>query len=206
MKTHELRGRHARRRVVTTDSSQTHSPCENLLEQDFSATAPNQKWVGDITCIGTREGWLYLAVVIDLFSRQIIGWSSSDSLERGGVLRAHRMAIDRRRPVAGLISHSDRGSQYNSQEYRSLLSENGIRQSMSRRGNCYDNAVAESCFGTIKRELEDDIFETPQAARTAIFQYIEIYFNRQRLHSTLGYKTPIAFEAAAAIPQQPCVH
>ena len=206
MRQNALVARHARRRVRTTDSSATNSPCENLLQQDFSATAPNQKWVGDITYIWTREGWLYLAVVIDLFSRQIIGWSMSDSLDRGVVLRAHQMAIDRRRPPAGLVSHSDRGSQYNSAEYRQLLQSHGIVQSMSRRANCYDNAVAESCFGTLKREIDEDIFATHQAARMAIFEYIEIYFNRQRTHSTLGYTTPMAFEAAAALPHQPRVH
>jgi putative transposase len=142
----------------------------------------------------TREGWLYLAVVLDLFARRVVGWSMQPSLERGVVLAALKHALQRRRPPAGLLHHSDRGSQYASAEYQALLAQAKMRSSMSRRGNCWDNAAMESFFATLKAELAVSVFDSHAAARGAVFDYIERFYNRQRLHSTLGYRSPIAYE------------
>lgn len=188
-----------RRRFVprTTDSSHPHPIAPNRLDRDFKAQAPNQKWVCDLTYLWTDQGWLYLSVVIDLFSRRIVGWSMNDDLKATGVAAALEMAIARRRPAAGrLLHHSDRGSQYACDHYRQLLEDHGIQASMSRRGDCYDNAVAESFMGTLKTELvHREHYATRAQARGSVFEWIECWYNRKRRHSSLGYLSPEAFEA-----------
>jgi transposase InsO family protein len=187
-----------RRRFVprTTDSDHDHPIAPNLLEQDFVASAPNQKWVCDLTYIPTDEGWVYLSVVIDLFSRKVIGWSMTDHLRAEGAGQALAMAVRRRKPRGNLLHHSDRGVQYACEAYRSLLADHGLIASMSRTGNCYDNAVAESFFGTIKCELvHRRRYRTRQEARTSLFEWIECWYNRRRRHSSLGHLSPEAFEA-----------
>ena len=186
-----------RRYVVTTDSDHDQPIAANLLEQDFRAQAPDTKWVTDITYVETEEGWLYLAAIIDLFSRRVVGWSMDQRMDRSLVLRALDMALGQRAPGKGLIHHSDRGSQYASEDYRRALIDAGITASMSRRGNCYDNAVIESFWHTLKVELVyRRHFITRAEASAAIFDYIESFYNRIRLHSSLGYLTPTAFETA----------
>jgi putative transposase len=202
MKERDLRGRRPRRFRVTTESDHALPIAPNVLARDFSASAPNQKWVGDITYIWTREGWLYLAVLIDLFSRRVVGWSMGDSLATELPLRALRMAIQTRRPPRGLIHHTDRGCQYASADYRAVLEQHGMVASMSRKGNCWDNAVAESFFATLKTELVHDVdFLTRDHARREVFAYIEGFYNRRRRHSSLGYANPekreLAFERVA---------
>lgn len=165
--------------TVTTDSEHDDPVAENLLQQDFSADAPNQKWVGDITYIATKEGWLYLATVIDLFSRKVVGWAMGDSLETTLVLDALRMAVRERRPDDGLIFHSDRGCQYASKAYRAALAMYDIRQSMSRKGCCYDNAVAESFFHSLKTEwIRRHVFPSRSEAKSSIFSYLTAFYNR----------------------------
>jgi transposase InsO family protein len=182
-------------RVKTTDSNHNFMIAPNLLKQDFYAYLPNQKYVGDITYIPTKEGWLYLAVVIDLFSRKVVGWSLDETMKTSLVNNALIMAIQRRKPKKGLIWHTDRGSQYASDSHKKLLKKFGIVQSMSAKGNCYDNAVSESFFHTLKTELIHHItFNTKNQARTAIFAFIEIWYNRKRLHSYLDYMSPVKFE------------
>ena len=170
------------------------------MNQQFEAHSPNAIWTADITYIWTQEGWLYLAVILDLFSRRIVGWSMGPSLQRTLVIDALEMAITARNPTEGLMHHSDRGSQYASYDYQNVLQprggpQKGIVGSMSRRGNCYDNAPTESWFATLKREL---VYRTNYAthaeARQDIFEYIEVWYNRQRKHSAIGYKSPIAYE------------
>lgn len=185
-----------RRFVVTTDSNHDQPIAANLLAQDFSATAPNQKWVTDITYIPTGEGWLYLAAIIDLFSRRVVGWAMSATMETSLVLSAFDMALGNRSPGNDLIHHSDRGSQYASKAYRHALHQQGITASMSRRGNCYDNAVIESFWHSLKVELvHRRSFATRIEAEQAIFAYIEVFYNRVRLHSSIGYVSPAEFEA-----------
>jgi putative transposase len=180
----------------TTESDHDHPVAPNRLERDFAASAPDRKWACDLTYLFTDEGWLYLSVVIDLFSRRVVGWSMSDDLKASGVAEALEMAIARRKPRAGLLHHSDRGVQYACELYRSLLRERGITCSMSRPGNCYDNAVAESFFGTLKSELvHREHYRTRAEARARVFQWIECWYNRRRRHSSLGYMSPEAFEA-----------
>ena len=180
----------------TTDSDHGHPIAANLLDQDFVARAPDRKWVCDLTYIPTDEGWLYLSVVIDLFSRKVVGWSMSDDLKAAGVAEAMLMALKRRKPKDDLLHHSDRGVQYACERYQSLLAGNGITVSMSRTGNCYDNAVAESFFGTLKCELvHREQYRTRAQARSSIFQWIECWYNRRRRHSSIGYVSPEAFEA-----------
>ena len=181
-------------RPVTTQRQPGAIPAPNRLNQDFSATAPNQKWVSDFTYIETGEGWLYLAVVLDLFSRKVIGWSMSQKMDATLVVTALRMALRQRLPPAGLLHHSDQGSQYTSAAYRSCLNAALAQLSMSGAGNCYDNAVVESFFGTLKTECVTGPFRTCALARTTIFEYLEVWYNRQRLHSTLGYHSPVDFE------------
>lgn len=166
----------------------------NLLNQDFSATRSNQKWVGDITYIDTAEGWLYLAVILDLYSRRVVGWAMRDRLDTHLVESAWRMAVINRHPPADLLHHSDRGSQYTSETYLKLLEAAGCRVSMSRTGNCYDNAAMESFFATLKGECATQPFKTKSDARSSIFEFIEAWYNRQRLHSSLGYVSPLEFE------------
>jgi len=191
MKERDLRGKRRKRFRVTTMSEHDMPIAPNLLERDFTASAPNQKWVGDITYIWTRQGWLYLAVLIDLFSRRVVGWAMGDTLATELPLRALHMAIQTRRPPRGLIHHTDRGCQYASAEYRAVLEQHGIVASMSRKGNCWDNAVAESFFATLKTELVRDLdLLTHDHAKRELFAYIEGFYNRRRRHSSLGYATP----------------
>lgn len=190
-----LQGRKRRRSRVTTKANPAHPVAANLLDRDFKADRPNQRWVTDISYVWTDEGWCYLAVILDLFSRAVVGWSLDTTLTTHLPLRALDMAVRRRIPGSSLLHHSDRGCQYTSQEYRRALADLGVEVSMSRKGNCWDNAVAESFFSTIKLELVyDRRWATRLELRTAVFEYIEVFYNRQRLHSTLGYKSPIQFE------------
>lgn len=180
----------------TTDSAHEHPIAPNLLGREFTATAPNQKWCCDLTYIPTDQGWLYLSLVIDLFSRKVVGWSMTDHLRSEGVAQALSMAINRRKPKAGLLHHSDRGVQYACASYRGVLAEHGLLASMSRAGNCYDNAPAESFIGTLKTELvHHEHYRTHQEARASIFEWIECWYNRRRRHSSLGYLSPETFEA-----------
>jgi putative transposase len=197
MRKHGIRARRKRRYRVTTDSQHDFYVAENRLKRDFTAQAKDQVWVGDITFIWTQAGWLYLAVVLDLFSRQVVGWAMSDAIDTQLTLSALQMAISRRKPRPGLIYHSDRGKQYACELYREKMEEHGILASMSRKGDCWDNAVAESFFHTLKTEYVDfEKFETREQARNGIFEWIEVFYNRQRLHSTNGYLSPVGFEAA----------
>jgi putative transposase len=166
----------------------------NILGREFSASAPNQKWVSDITYIDTEEGWLYLAGIEDVFSRKIVGWAMDEQMETALVEQALHMALTQRQPPAGLLHHSDRGSQYASDAYRVLLAQHHIAVSMSRTGNCYDNAMKESFWATLKAECATQPFATRVQARSALFEYIEGFYNRQRLHSALGYCSPDQFE------------
>lgn len=191
-----MAGKCPRRRTCTTDGTHAWPIAANTLNRKFAATMPNMKWAADITYIATREGWLYLAVVMDLFSRRIIGWSMRTTLACDLVLAALQMALQQRSYNQHLIHHSDRGSQYASADYQRRLAATGIQCSMSRKGNCYDNAVVESFFGTLKTELvADQTFLTRAEARQAIFEYIEVFYNRQRRHSALDYLSPAEYEA-----------
>ncbi len=193
-----IRSKTKRRFVVrTTDSRHGHPVAENRLDRQFEQPLPNQAWAADITYIPTAEGWLYLAAVIDLCSRKIVGWSTADHLRAELVCEALEMAITHREPVGDLLHHSDRGVQYACDAYQGLLARHGMIASMSRRGNCYDNAVIESFFGTLKTELiHHETYATRAEAQLALFDYIEVYYNRQRRHSKLGYMTPAEFEAS----------
>jgi len=184
-------------RVRTTDSAHGHAVAPNVLERDFAAEAPDRKWAADITYVATSEGWLYLAVVLDLCSRKVVGWAMADHLRAELCTNALEMALKRRRPAGGLLHHSDRGVQYACGEYRDLLRSQGIECSMSRRGDCYDNAVVESFFKSLKAELVyHEHYATREQARRSIFEYLEVFYNRKRLHSSLGYLSPEQFEAA----------
>jgi putative transposase len=195
MRTAGLRARVRRRFRCTTDSKHGMAIKGNLLARRFAVSTPNAGWVSDITYLWTLQGWLYLAVVLDLFSRRVVGWSLSERLERGLALDALGMALKGRQPAGGMLHHSDRGSQYASQEYQQLLAAHGILSSMSRSGNCWDNAVAESFFATLKIELVYQTqWRTRQEASSALFEYIELFYNRQRRHSALGYLCPNEFE------------
>jgi transposase InsO family protein len=198
MRQAQLRARPRRRSVRTTDSRHAEPIAPNLLSRTFEAEAPNRVWVADITYLPTREGWLYLAVVLELFARRVIGWSMQPSLERGRVLTALEHALQRRQPAPGLLHQSDRGSQYASADYQALLTQAQMRCSMSRKGNCWDNAAMERFFTqrvpALKAELPVNLFDSHAAARSAVFDYIERFYNRVRLHSTLGYRSPIAYE------------
>jgi putative transposase len=183
--------------VVTTDSKHCEPIAPNVLDRDFTATVPNQKWAGDITYIPTAEGWLYLAVFIDLFSRKVIGWAMSDRIDAHLTRQALLMALKDRRPTGPLVVHSDRGVQYAAGDYRQLLADWSITPSMSRTGNCYDNAVSESFFATIKKdEVHRNDYRTKAEAQSRLFDYIEVFYNRKRLHSTLDYVSPVEFEVA----------
>jgi putative transposase len=179
---------------VTTQREPGVVPAPNRLNQDFSATEANQKWVSDFTYIDTAEGWLFLATVLDLYSRKVVGWAMNDQMDAALVATALDMALQRRQPKTNLLHHSDQGTQYTGAAYQNSLSSANIQMSMSRVGNCYDNAVAESFFGTLKAECVTGQFATHALARTTIFEYIEVWYNRQRLHSTLGYLSPAEFE------------
>ena len=209
MREHGIRARGKRKFKATTDSRHRLPVAQNLLERQFTPSAPNERWAGDITAIDTGEGWLYLAVVLDLFSRRLIGWSFSDRITRHLAIDALSMAWFARGGKGavgqgGLMFHSDRGSQYASQEFQELLTQYEITGSMSRKGNCWDNAVTESSFGSLKVErLHAQRFATREAAKDEALDWMRFY-NRTRLHSTLGYRSPVAFEAAdwAAFGQQ----
>jgi putative transposase len=179
---------------TTTQRKPGVVPAPNWLNQEFTAVAPNRKWVSDFTYIDTAEGWLYLATVLDLFSRKVVGWAMSEWMDTDLVETAWQMALLGRRPEPGLLHHSDQGSQYTSAAYQKSLTTALVQLSMSRVGNCYDNAVAESFFGTLKTECVTGQFATRALAHTSIFEYIEVWYNRQRLHSTLGYLSPVEFE------------
>jgi transposase InsO family protein len=195
MRRHGIRAKSPRRFVRTTDSNHRLPVAANVLDRDFEPEGPNERWCADITYIPTHEGWLYLAVVEDLFSRMIVGWSMDESMESRLVVDALSMALARRRPGAGLLAHSDRGSQYASEHYQRVLAEEGITCSMSAVGQCWDNAPVESFFGRLKCELEPGgMFATRDQARAELFEYLEVFYNRVRLHSSLGFLSPAEFE------------
>ena len=187
---------------VTTNSRHNRPVADNLLNQNFTVTEPNKVWVSDITYIWTDEGWSYLAIVLDLYSRRVVGWAVKERLTDDLVIEAFEMACLNRNPVEGLIFHSDRGSQYASQDFRKMLSGRKFLQSMSGAGNCYDNACAESLFHTLKTELVYfERYRTREEAKTSLFEYIEMFYNRFRRHSTLGYKSPARFEELQGLRQ-----
>lgn len=191
-----LKGQRKYRKVITTNSNHKFPIASNVLNREFTADGPNQKWVADITYVPTEEGWLYVAGVLDLFSRKLVGWDMSSQIDATLVERALRMALYQRQPGKGLLHHSDRGVQYASHQIRDILAANQIQVSMSGRGNCYDNAVIESFWGTLKNEwVHNQKYRTRSQARTDIFGYIEGFYNTVRLHSTLGYLSPVEFEA-----------
>lgn len=195
MKKESLYSRTRKKFKVTTKHGKSARFSENLLDGKFQATRANEIWTSDITYIRTKEGWLYLAVVLDIYSRQIIGWAIQQRVTSDIVLKALMMAITNRKPEEGIIFHSDRGSQYTSELVRSRLNLYGFRQSMSGRGNCYDNAITETFFSLLKKELVYlTVFESREQASREIFEYIEIFYNRQRMHSSLGYLSPVEFE------------
>ena len=195
MREEHLVARSRRRFRTTTDSKHTFPIAPNLLARDFTAKGPDEAWVTDITFLWTAQGWLYLAAIIDLFSRRVVGWATSQNVDRHLALAALDQALTRRRPNAGLVHHSDRGSTYASGDYRRALKARGIECSMSRKGDCWDNAVAESFFASLKREMDGiDDLESRAAATISIGQYIDGFYNLQRRHSTINYTSPIEFE------------
>jgi len=199
MKAARIEGIRPRRFKKTTDSAHSLPIAKNVLQRNFDVAkigAPNRVWAGDITYLATREGWLYLAVVVDLATRKVVGWSIASTMERSLVIDALKAALANRRPASGLLFHSDRGSQYASGDYSDLLKNFAITASMSGKGECWDNAVVESFFGSMKTELGNPVWETRDAARAAVFEYIEIWYNRKRRHSTLGYISPEQHELA----------
>lgn len=203
MRQEKIRAKSKRKFVPRTTNSRHQKPvARNLLDRDFEASGPDRKWVADITYVATDEGWLYLAGVLDCFSRKVVGWSMADHLETSLVSEALRMALTQREhPMqggAGLLHHSDRGVQYASDDYQHLLESHGLTASMSGKGDCWDNAMMESFWATLKTELiHQSHYATREKARQAIFEYIEVFYNRKRLHSSLGYVSPESFEAAA---------
>jgi len=199
MRDNGIRALQRRKFRVTTDSKHNDHVAPNVLDRKFSVPVPNRAWVTDITYVWTREGWLYLAVVIDLFNRMVVGWSMGNRITQELALSALRMALWKRKPGRGLLHHSDRGSQYTSKSYQQLLNDHGIVCSMSRKGNCWDNAVAESFFHTIKTELVyHENYKTRNQAKLDIFEWIEVFYNRQRRHSALGYLSPAKYETTMA--------
>jgi putative transposase len=198
MREHGLKGTPKRRfRPTTTDSKHNDRVAPNLLNRRFKALAPNQAWVGDITYLATRSGWVYLAVLLDLFSRKVVGWSLRSHMQTELCLEALRQAVTTRQPGAGLLHHSDRGSQYTSDAYQKELGTIGATPSMSRKGDCWDNAVAESFFGTLEQELvlPEGPWTNEATARAAVADYIHGFYNQSRRHSTLGHRSPVEFEA-----------
>jgi len=195
MRAKGLVGCHRRRRTRTTVADPTRAPSPNLVARDFTAAAPDRLWIGDITFVPTREGWLYRAVLLDVYSRRVIGWAMADHLRAELALDALAMALQTRRPPPGLVHHTDRGGQYTAAAYQDALAARGLVCSMSRAGECLDNAMAESFFSTLKAELIDTrSWATRAAARSAIFEWLEIWYNRRRRHSALAYRSPIAHE------------
>jgi putative transposase len=196
MKTNCLSCKRRKRRVITTKVDKSKLPAPNLIKQEFEADRPNEKWCSDIIYGPTAEGWLFLVVILDLYSRKVVGWAMDKTMTTGLVCDAYQMALTQRRPAAGLIHHSDRGSQYTSHEFQKLLVKNKALASMSGKGNCYDNAVSESFFGTLKTELVPKSgYQKRAIGRSGIFAYIEGFYNRSRLHSSIGYCSPDEFEA-----------
>jgi transposase InsO family protein len=192
-----------KRYIVTTDSNHDFAVAENILDRNFGADNANTKWSGDITYIWTGQGWLYLAIILDLFSRRVVGWAMDTTIDRTLVIKALHMAVSQRNHNGDLICHTDRGSQYASGDYQKALEKAGIACSMSRRGNCWDNAPTESFFASLKKEMVYRTrFATHGQARAAIFQWIEVWYNRKRRHSTLGYLSPEAFERKKQLEQQ----
>ena len=199
MKQNDIKVVRTHKYKATTDSAHNLNVAPSLLDQDFTTTGQNQKWAGDISYIWTQEGWLYLAVIIDLYSRRVVGWAVSNRMKKDLAIRALKMAINLRQPPKGCIHHTDRGSQYCSHDYQKLLKRHGFKVSMSRKGNCWDNAVVETFFKTVKAEL---IWRQPWYTRRqcemALFQYINGFYNPRRRHSALGFKSPVTFERKAA--------
>jgi transposase InsO family protein len=184
-----------RKYKVTTDSKHDFPVAKNVLNREFSPSAPNQVWGSDITYLWTQQGWIYLAVIIDLYSRRVVGWSIDRRMKKALVIRALMMAVNLRKPPPGLIHHSDRGSQYASHDYQKLLKQHGMICSMSRKGNCWDNAPVERFFSSLKREWTGDrLYRTRQEAIADVREYVAVYYNSKRLHSTLGYMTPMNYE------------
>ena len=194
MRENGIYARHKRRYKVTTDSKHTLPVADNLLARNFTPTAPNRVWTSDITYLWTEEGWLYLAVVLDLFNREVVGWSIKPRMTADLVTDALTMAWFRKRPAPGMLHHSDRGSQYASQAFQKKLKEYGMTCSMSRKGNCWDNAPTESWFNSFKNERVHGVrYASHAEMKSEVFEYIEVFYNRKRMHSTLGYKSPIEF-------------
>lgn len=203
MQAHGIRARHKRCYKVTTDSKHTLPVAPNLLNRQFATAAPDRAWTADITYIPTREGWLYLAVVMDLYTRMIVGWSMDSRMTRELVMNALRMARFRRKPQPDLLHHSDRGSQYCSGDYQALLAEYGMVASMSRKGNCWDNAPMESFFNSLKNErVFHEDYATREEAKRDLFDYIEVFYNRRRRHSALRYKSPAQHYATWLLEQK----
>ena len=195
MRVNNIKAKTKRRFKHTTVQSSKAAASENILNQNFTSSSENRIWTGDITYLSTKQGWLYLAVVMDIYSRKIVGWSIDSSLSTELVIRALMMAMVHRNPQRGIIFHSDRGCQYTSSSFRAILKNYGIVQSMSSKGNCYDNAITESFFHTLKTELTYwEKYQTREEAKRNIFEYIEFNYNRKRLHSSLGYLSPVEFE------------
>jgi transposase InsO family protein len=202
---HGLVARRVRRFRLVVERHQFAPPAPNHLQQVFTAPAPNRIWAGDLTAIATRAGWLYLAVVLDLYSRRVIGWAMSATPDKQVAIAALQMALARRQPAPGLIHHTDQGALYTSGAYQQVLTQQGLVASMSRKGNCYDNAVVESFFSTLKNELvHDRDYHTREEARAEVFEFIEVFYNRQRLHQTLGYVSPVQFETHNSVPLRGC--
>ncbi|MGH7261739.1 MAG: IS3 family transposase [Nitrospiraceae bacterium] len=202
---HGLVARRVRRFRRLVEHHQFAPPAPNRLQQTFVAPAANRIWAGDLTAIATRAGWLYLAVVLDVYSRRIIGWAMSAKPDQQVAIEALRMALAARRPQPGLIHHTDQGAQYTSLAYQQMLAQQGLAASMSRKGNCYDNAVVESFFSTLKNELvHDRDYRTRDEARAEVFAFIEVFYNRQRLHQSLGYVSPVQFETHHPVPLRGC--
>jgi transposase InsO family protein len=200
MRLDNIAGKAKRRFTVTSKSKHSLPVAENLVKRNFTAAGPNQLWASDITYVWTGEGWLYLLAIMDVYSRQIVGWSMSNRLTQDLAIQGLRQALLRRRPLLGCIFHSDRGSQYAGDGFRTMLTRYGFRQSMSGTGNCYDNAIMETFFHTLKTELVYfERYETRSEAQTSIFEYIEVFYNRQRRHSSLNYKSPVDFERLAEV-------
>ena len=195
-----IEAKRRRRFKVTTQSRSGQWVAPNLVERRFTTPALNRLWVGDVTFVATRQGWLYVAILLDVYSRRIVGWAMGDRINKELVLQALKMALRHRQPPVGLIHHTDRGAIYAADEYRTLLTCHGIKASMGRKGDCYDNAVAESFFSTVKNELtwEED-FQSRSEARTRIFEFIEVFYNRQRIHQSLGYRTPHTVEQSLSL-------
>lgn len=195
MQQQHLMAKRRRRTAHKTDSTHPFPVAPNILKRDFTAEAPNQKWMTDMTFVATCEGWLYLAGVLDAYSRKLVGWAMGKEHDATLVKQALQMALLQREPGAGLVHHSDRGSEYASQSYQDMLHQRGIQVSMSRKGDCYDNAMIESFWGTLKDEgMGQTVYQTREEAKTALFDYIEVFYNRKRRHSSLGYLSPVMYE------------